>query len=379
MKLKIKTFILKDIINKVIKASTNNKMVPLTSLLYISVKNGIIYVVASDAVNYFEVSAECNATEDFDVVLKGDLFSKIVSKTTSEYITLELSNNILSFNGNGTYKIELPLNEEGNPIKYPTYNKIGEVTDSGTIKLATIKSVVLANKPALAITAEAPYLMNYYCGEDAIVSADSFNICINKTKFINKSILLSPMVFDLLSLFTAETIEYSYDNSRIAFVSSNMKLYAKTQNSIEDYPIEPIMGYDNIELPSSCAVSKAALLGVIDRLSLFISDFDVNGVYLDFTKEGVKVTPKNKVGSELITYTESNNFEPFICLVSVDALKKQANARSGDILYIQYGLNNALKFVDNNIIHIVALLEDEEESEEEAPVEISEDMIEDNI
>lgn len=378
MKLKIKTLILKDIINKVIKASTNNKMVPLTSLLYLSVKGGIIRAVASDAVNYFEISAECNATEDFDVVLKGDIFSKIVSKTTSEYITLELNKDILTFNGNGTYKIELPLDEEGNPIKYPTYANMGEVIDHNTIQLATIKSAVLANKPALAVTAEAPYLMNYYCGEEAIVTADSFNICINKSKIVNKPILLSPMVFDLLSVFTSETIDYDYDGSRVAFTSSNMKIYGKVQNNIEDYPIEPIMGYEDIELPSSCAISKSALVSVIDRLSLFISDFDVNGVYLDFTKEGVKVTPKNKVGSELITYAESSNFEPFICLVSVDALKKQANARSGDILYIQYGISNALKFVDNNITHIVALLEDEVE-DEEAPVEISEDMIEDNI
>ena len=91
MKLKIQTPILKDIINKVIKASTNNKMVPLTALLSLSVKNGVIYAVASDAVNYFEVSAECNSTENFEVVVKGDLFSKIVSKTTSDTITLDLN------------------------------------------------------------------------------------------------------------------------------------------------------------------------------------------------------------------------------------------------------------------------------------------------
>lgn len=378
MKLKIKTLILKDIINKVIKASTNNKMIPLTSLIYLSVKGGIIRAVASDAVNYFEISAECSATEDFDVVLKGDIFSKIVAKTTSEYITLELNNNILTFNGNGTYKIELPLDEEGQPIKYPTYTNMGEIIDHNTIQLATIKSAVLANKPALAVTAEAPYLMNYYCGEEAIVTADSFNICINKSKIVNKPVLLSPMVFDLLSVFTAESIEYDYDGTRVAFISSNMKIYGKAQNNIQDYPIEPIMGYEDVELPSSCAISKSALVSVIDRLSLFISDFDVNGVYLDFTKEGVKVSPKNNTGSELITYAESNNFEPFICLVSVDALKKQANARSGDILYIQYGISNALKFVDNNITHIVALLEDEVESEE-SPEEITEEDIEDAI
>ena len=373
MKLKLNTPALKDIVNKVIKASTNNKMVPLTSLLSISVKNGVLRAVASDAVNYFEVSAECNAIEPFEVVVKSDLFSKIVSKTTSDSITLDLNGGILTFIGNGTYKIELPLDEEGQPIKYPTYNAMGSIIDSGNIKLSTIKSIILANKPALAITAEAPHLMNYYCG-DEIISADSFNICINKTKFINEPVLLSPMVMDLLSIFDAEDIAYKYDGDRLEFITPTMKLYAKKQKNLEQYPVEGIMEYDSIEATSSCAVSKAALLGVLDRLSLFISDFDVNGVYLNFATDGVRVTSKNNAGTELISYAESNNFTPTVCLVSVEALKKQVNARNGDILYIQYGLDNAIKFVDGNVLHVVALLEDDTNTEEE---EVYEDVTED--
>jgi hypothetical protein len=377
MKLKIKSAILKEVITKVTKASTNNKMVPLTGLLSLSVKNGIINAVASDAVNYFEVSAECSSTEDFAVVVKSELFSKIVSKTTSEYITLELLNNALNFTGNGVYKIDLPLDEEGQPIKYPVYWTIGDIVESGTISLATIKSIILANKPALALSAEAPYLMNYYCG-DNIISADSYNICINKTKIFETPMLLSPMIFDLLSLFSTETIDYSFDGTKIAFKTGSMKLYAKIQKGIEDYPVEAIMGYMDEDLPSNCAVSKSLLLDVIDRLSLFISDFDVNGVYLNFTNEGLKVTSKNNSGSELITYKESNNFTPFVCLVSVEALKKQVNARSGDILYIQYGLNNALKFVDNNILHVVALLEDDA-TEDDVATEVALEDVEDSI
>ena len=375
MKIQIKTVIFKDVINKVIKASTNNKMIPLTGLISISVKNGILNAVASDAVNYFEVSADCGSTEDFSVVLKGDLFSKIVSKTTSETITLELVDKSLKFTGNGNYEIELPLDEEGELIKYPVYWTMGDVVESGSISLATVKSAILANKPALATVAEAPFLMNYYCG-DNIVSADSYNICINKIKVFEKPMLLSPMIFDLLSLFSSENIDYSFDGTKIAFKTGSMKLYAKIQKGIDDYPIDAIMRYTETDLPSSCAVSKSLLLGVVDRLSLFISEYDVDAVYLSFTNEGLKVSSKNHSGSEIISYQESKNFEPFVCLVSVDALKKQANARSGDILYIEYGLDNALKFIDNDIIHVVALLEDDAMNDE-SEVEVVSEEIED--
>lgn len=376
MKIQIKTNILKEVVNKVIKASTNNKMVPLTGLLSLSATNGVFKAVASDAVNYFEISADGVASGDFEVVVKSDLFSKIVSKTTSETITFDIDGGILTFTGNGTYKIELPLDEEGQPIKYPTYNTMGDIVNSGNIKLSTIKSIIVSNKPALAVTAEAPYLMNYYCGKEAVISADSFNICINKTKFIDTPVLISPIVMELLSLFNEEDITYEYDGSHIEFSNTTMKLYVKPQTNVENYPAEAIMDYESQEASSDCAVSKSTLVNILDRLSLFISDFDVNGVYLDFTESGIKVTSKNNAGTELIPYAESHNFTPTIYLVSVDALRKQVNARSGDILYIQYGLDNAIKFVDGNVLHVVALLEDDTVSDEDIVEEISEELSE---
>ena len=362
MKLQVKTTVLKDLINKVTKISTNNKMIPLTGLLSISLNNGILKATASDAVNFFSISVPDITGDDFNVVVKVDSFHKIVTKTTSENITLELTDKILNFTGNGTYKIELPLNEEGLPIKYPTINVLGDVENSGTITMATIKSIIMSNKSALAVTSEAPYLMNYACTPDNIVSADSYNICINTAKTFGTTVLIAPVVFDLLNLFDAEEVNYKFDGKAFEFKTDKMFLYAKTANGIEDYPVDAIMGYAETTLPSKCSISKTAILNTLDRLSLFIGDFDINGVYLNFTKDGIKVTSKNDLGSELIPYSGSDNFNEYICLASVDALKKQISARSGETVNIEYGEENVLKFVDNNIIHIVALLGDDEEA-----------------
>ena len=364
MKLKVKTSILKDLVNKAIKASTNNKMIPLTSLISIVLDNGKLSLTASDAVNFFTVSENDIDGESFSVVVKCDLFSKIVSKTTSETISLELSENSLIFKGNGEYKIDLPLDEEGKLITFPVITINSDVTKRGTIKLSAIKSAILANKPSLAVTQEAPYLMNYLCTEDSIISADSFNICINSVKTFDEPVLISPIVFDLLSMFDSEDINYEVSDRIIVFTSPKMRLYTKTMLGLEDYPVDSIKSLGETSLPSKCTLSKKALVNILDRLSLFITDFDINGVYLTFTNEGVKITSTNSTASELIPYQESENFEPYTCLVSVETLKKQVLARTGELVRIEYGVQNAIKLVDTNTIQIVALLDDNDEEEE---------------
>ena len=73
MKIQVKTAILKEVVNKVIKASTNNKMVPLTGLLSLSATNGVFKAVASDAVNYFEINFQfhvlCTSSINLDLCI----------------------------------------------------------------------------------------------------------------------------------------------------------------------------------------------------------------------------------------------------------------------------------------------------------------------
>lgn len=374
MKLQIKTEVFKNLITKASKAATNNKMIPLTGLMHIELKDGVLSITTSDAVNFFTLKEPNIEGDNFSVVVLVDLFSKLVAKTTSETITLDYTDNKLSFTGNGTYNIDLPLDEEGRPITYPTYDTSFTECQTGIIKLSTVKSIILANKPALAVSMEVPYLTGYYCDKDKVVSADSFNICINKVETFPESVLISPIVFELLTLSDSEDISYEFTETAIIFKTPKITLYTRNMKGKEDYPIDAVTSYIDNEFPSKCVLPKTALINVFDRLSLFISNFDINGVVLNFTNEGVKVCSVNGSGYELIPYQGSENFAPYSCKVVVDATKKQIAARSGEIINICYGINGALKFVDNNVIQIIALMEDEEDEEDEVVTTTAEEV-----
>lgn len=377
MKFSVKTETLKQMVTKASKASVNNKMIPLTGLMNIALQDNKLSITTSDAINFLTITETDVVGDNFSVVVTTDLFSKLVSKTTSDMVTLDFSNNNLTFTGNGTYKIDLPIDEEGELIKYPTINMPSENVTAGVIKLSTIKNVVLANKPSLAITMEAPYLTGYYCNKDTIISADSFNICINKVNTFPESVLISPIVFDLLSMADTEDINYLFNDNTIVFITTKLTLVSKNMTGKEDYPIDAIIGYLDNEFPSNCTLNKTALLNVLDRLSLFISDFDVNGVYMNFTKEGVRITSNKGSANELIPYQGSENFAPFTCLAGVASLKKQVSARSGELVNIYYGLPDVLKLVDNNVVQVVALLDDTNDADmEETAIPTEEEISE---
>ena len=146
MELRIKTSELQDMVSKAIKCVSNNKLIPLTSLMNIKVESNVLVLTTADATNYFYVSKQKVACEDFEISVMADLFTKLVQKTSSDEITLVIEGAMLEVKGNGTYKMELPLNEEGRVIKFPVKcDFCGLRVDEGLIQLSTIKTITVSS------------------------------------------------------------------------------------------------------------------------------------------------------------------------------------------------------------------------------------------
>lgn len=379
MKLTVKTSVLQSLVTKAVKASTNNKLVVLTSFMAIDLTSGTLSITTCDGVNYFTVSAHNITGEDFSIVVRVELFSKIVSKITTETVSMELTDKYLMLRGNGEYKIELPLDEEGDLVTFPSTNFVDDEYESGTIKSAFVKSIILANKPSLALTAEIPSLMNYYCGkygdDNIVVTSDKNNICYNKIPTFTKEALISPMVFDILALFEGEDINYKYGKSVIEFTSPTMRLFIKVLPYINEFPIDSIVPVTDVQYPSECVVSKTSLLSVLGRLGLFIMNSDgrdIPSVVLNFTDKGLLLTTPNNSASETIPYQESTKFSPFSATIALKPFQDHVSARSGDIVRLQYGIPNAIKIVDNNIVQIMSYLVSATDSYEEDVEEVEE-------
>lgn len=358
MSLKIKTMVLQEMVSKAIKGASSNKMIPITSLMALDLKDGKLTITTTDATNTLKVSKKEIEGDDFYAVVPVDIFSKLVAKTTAEFISLDLEENILTIKGNGTYSLELPLDEEGRLIKFPEY-KFNETMEKSVVNLSTIKQLLTANKAALADTMEIPCLTGYYCGEGEVISTDTFKVCGNKIEVFSKPVLIPAELMELLAVIEEEKIIVQQSNGRLLFTTNGVVVYGAELEGIEDYPVDAIHAYLETDFESNCSLPKTAFLNVLDRLSLFVASYDKNGLYMTFTKDGVIISSKRSNGSELIKYQGSENFQPFSCCIDIELLKSQITAQNEELIHLWYGHEKAIKMTCGNITQIVALLEDE--------------------
>lgn len=362
MKLNINTLVFQEMIVKAVKGASCNKMIPITGLMAISLKDNILTVTTTDATNTLKIIHKGVEGEDFYVVVPVDLFSKLVAKTTSDSITLELVDTTLTVKGNGVYSIELPLNEDGNLITFPQY-VFNENVEKSKINLSAINTMLLTNKAALADTMEVPCLTGYYCGEDKVISTDSFKVCGNNIKVFSKPVLLSAELIDLLAIVGEEQINVQQDGSKILFSTENIVIYGSELEGIEDYPVEAIENYLSTAFESMCKIPKTSLLNILDRLSLFISSYDKNALYLTFNEQELVISSKRSNGTESIKYQTVENYKPYVCCIDIELLRSQVAAQDSEVVELWFGNETAIKMVSGKITQIVSLLEDDRDEE----------------
>lgn len=362
MKVTLKTATLQDMVTKAMKGASCNKLILITSLMEIKVENGVLTLTTTNGASYLKIKEKGAGDEDFCVVVEVGVFSKLVAKTTSESITLELKETSLIFHGNGTYNIELPLDENGNLIKYPAY-KFQKGEDVYETKLSVIKNILTVNKASVAKTMEVPQLTGYFLGE-SVYSTDSYLVCANKLKFLDKDhdpLLIHADLMSLLEVIDTEEIRVYFDEDKVLFESPKVTVYGTQLSGIEDYPVDALESFVKEEFESSCVLPKTVLLNVLDRMALFVTPYDKNGVYLKFTKEGVLISSRKQNGTELIKYESSENFKDYMVYVDIEMLKSQVSVQPEETVKIHYGTETAIKLTNGNVTQIIALLEDEDE------------------
>lgn len=363
MRITLKTLKLQEMVARSIKGASNNKLIPLTGLMSISLKGNVLTLTTTDASNYLYIREDKVEGDDFYVTVQVETFSKLISRMTCENVTIILHPEIqvLEVKGNGDYKIELPVDENGQLIKYPDplADFQPEEESNTTVQLSTIDTILNTVKSALATTLEIPCYTGYYVG-DSVIATDTYKIAgMDATLFEGAKRLISPEMMNLLAVMTAEKVSVDINDNIIVFSSPDCVVYGNAMEGIEDYAVDAITSLIKTDFQSVCKLSKSALLQLLDRLALFVNTYDKNGVYLTFTKSGLQISSKASSGVEIIPYIESTNFKDFTCVADISMLTQEVKAIASETIELYYGQDNAIKMEDGNITIIVALLEDD--------------------
>lgn len=352
---KCDTKVLQTAVTKSIKAAGFNKLLPITSMIGIRKFGDRLNLTTTDGTNYLYVDFELAEGDEFSIVVDGDKFAKLVSKLTSDSVELEVLDNTLVISGNGEYKLALELNDDGNILEFPNPFILSEVDfdNSVTVDKSVVDVMLNSIKPSLS-TQTGNIYTHYYVG-DVIVGTDRAMFSSFDNSSLNVNRLLTREFVDLLGLMS-DKIELVFGSEDVVAKSGNLLLYAKQNVSSEGFKSDKIREIISTEMDSFCRVNKQSLLSTLERIAIFVGEFDDSAIKLNFTKDGLEISSMSTNGIELVDYMEYKFDSEFSAKISITRFITLLKSYSSDSVDIYFGNEKMLKLKDGKLTQVIAYM-----------------------
>lgn len=354
MQIKIKTETLKTLTSKAVKGMSNNKMLPITEMIGITVVGTNLSLLSTDGTNKVEIKAKIENPEnvDFSLAVNGNTFSKLIQKTTTEFTTLILEDDKLTVKGNGSYSFAIPVDEDGNKIVFEPLYLEGEQEQ---VDVESLKNSYLLNKESVATTMEVPAYTGFYYDENGSITTNSIKISYLSKGIIKNPVLLFTSFVQLFSILDDKTATIVQNNSEICIFTNSVVIKSLKMTDITEFPVNEIKPFITTEMPHKVKVNKQALLNLLNRIEIFVTPYDKNGIKVDFTKEGMKVWTIKGDSYELLPYVDSTDQENASIKIDVTNFKALISACPEEEVTIHYGNPNAIKMTFGDVIQVIAL------------------------
>jgi len=364
MKLTVSTAKFQEMLSKASRGASNNRLLPITTYVVIELKDNVLTLMTTDGTNYLYIKGADVSGDDFYVCVETDTLVKLISKITSDDITFELFDNYLGVRGNGNYKLPIQVDEstgKGIVIGSPLDEDV-EMSNIGSLTISDIKTILNGLKSSVATTLEIPCYAHYYFGKQVIGTDTIIASAYDKALFKDGESprLVNVNMVNLLDVITDDSVDIYANDTKMKFVSDSCVIYSTMPQGIENFAIDALNGLFNQKFDNVCSVDRGVLSNALDRIKLFVGKFDDGEILLEFASDGIRISSKLDTGIELIPYTDKsiNTTEPFVAHIDINMLYNRVHSFMSDAVEIEFGLDNAIKLVDTDVITIIALIQD---------------------
>lgn len=355
MQITLKTETLQSLVNKAVKGMSNNKMLPITEMIGINLSATTLSLVTTDGRNKVEVMDKVENPDNttFSISVNGNNFSKLIQKMTSQNTTLIIEDNKLEVKGNGSYTFSLPVDEDGNVVVLSSI--VPEGVDVQEVNVADLKASYALNKESVATTMETPAYTGFYYDQNGSITTNSLKISSVKTKLLNNPVLLYANFVELFTLLEDEKAQVIQNNSDIYVKTNSIILKGSKMSDLSEFPVDSIRPFLETDMEHKVRVNKQALLDLLERISIFVTPYDKNGIRIDFTKNGMVIWTIKGDSSELLPYSDSENVVDHTIKLDITNFKALVSSNPEEEVTIHYGSDVAIKMTFGNTIQVVSL------------------------
>lgn len=292
-----------------------------------------------------DVDFPLEENQEFRASINAKLFLDLISRMTSDTISLTINDQFVCIKGNGEYKLPIIYNND-QMLELPKIN-LDNITNTMSISSDILQSILTYNsKELLRGVAVKPVQTYYYVDEEGAITFTS-GACVNSFT-LEKPIkmLLSEKVVKLFRLFkdiSSVDFEMAQDlisddliQTKVRFKSNTVTLSAILAdcNLISTVPVQAIRGMASKDYAYSVVVAREALSEALSRLMLFNND--KNYGRLDFKSDKLIITDWSSNNVEEIK-VENSGAVNYSALLNMNNLNLILTGCKDDYVTICFG------------------------------------------
>ena len=365
--IKLKTEILRDMLNKAVKVCSFNKMLPLTGLVEIETGSAGLALKTTDGITTMVITERIEGLEPSRVTVDANIITALINKITTEDIELIISDSALTITGNGVYNLEIRVDESGEIVKLPAINQ--ELANSANKEFDFKGIVERLNicKSAIAGGEDGGELKNYYL-KNIIAATDQLKVSAvsNIPSMVDEELFISSDLGRIIMELGFIKANYARSNENLVIVGENFILSSvmlmDELDKFKQKTLDGIQGLIGLEYNNKVSVKKGDLINLLDRLAIFVSEYDAKSIDLIFLPEHIKATNQKKTCDEIIGYESAklDNLIEFQSILNIEHLKQLLDVLPNDTIEFQFDSSiPSIKIVDGDIIQFLGIMGEE--------------------
>lgn len=351
IKIELGTEAFRSAVNKVYRGVGNMVIFMTTLIIGMEGKDGDLVLSGTDRSANIKVTMKKVLPEDveFYVNTNAELLKKLIDKTQSATVVLEIKDDRIVFSGSGDANLEVIFNDEdgGNSLA-----KISEIKVEGqpvNVKRSDLDKFNTYLSGTYPQNIQNPVYVGYRVGDNKAMTYNNFGANMVEIDW-DADILLPANIVDLFPVFEDDIIEVTVSgDNKIKLKDSTVEITGalRPEKYLEEYDIkkfERLVFSDLFE--GTTILNRSRLAQSIDRLKLFIEKNDDNMVNMEVDGKGIMFITYSQNCVESIDFVENEEDKIVTTSIGIDTLEKALKGIRGENIKVQFGDKGALRIED---------------------------------
>lgn len=366
----IKTEDFKRIGSLILSSIESSELSTLTETLELKTEGKVLHLNVTNKEYYMSVTFALEHEEALHATVNANLFLKLVSQVTTEYIELTVKDTYVSFKANGEYKIPL-VYDDNKLLELPVIN-IDNPTVEMNISGEVLESIMNYNsKELLKGTIAKPVQRMFYVDEEGCITFTS-GACVNNFKLEKPlRLLLNQRTVKLFKLFKNQMVKFTLGEDAISETMNQTKVRFEIPgivltvitNSDEELlrsvPVKGIRGRATFEYPHTVVLNRQMLSETINRLLLFSAGYGSKAIIKPYSKftfgeSSFTVFANDNENKETLDYANGSKLdESYELMLDLVDFKTVLDGCNEEFVTLKFGNHQCVVLVRGQISNII--------------------------